>query len=112
MAFETSFMVEWGDCDDAGIVFYPNYFYWLDSTFQRWLRAKGVSLRDVRKRYDVSVPNGLLLKGLIWTCRAAPDRRYVPLLESLVKDCLSITPFGKRFAEGATACKRVLDELD
>jgi len=27
--FRTEFPIEWGDCDEAGIVFYPNYFYWL-----------------------------------------------------------------------------------
>ncbi len=56
MAFETSFMVEWGDCDEAGIVFYPNYFYWLDCTFQRWLRSKGISQRDIRGRFGVNLP--------------------------------------------------------
>ena len=39
-------MVEWGDCDEAGIVCYPNYFYWLDCTFQRWLRSVGLSQRE------------------------------------------------------------------
>lgn len=24
--------VEWGDCDPAGIVFYPNYFRWFDAS--------------------------------------------------------------------------------
>jgi acyl-CoA thioesterase FadM len=23
--------VTWGDCDPAGIIFYPNYFRWIDS---------------------------------------------------------------------------------
>jgi YbgC/YbaW family acyl-CoA thioester hydrolase len=51
MSYETRFMVEWGDCDEAGIVFYPNYFYWLDCTFQRWLRSVGLSQRELRRRY-------------------------------------------------------------
>ena len=74
------------------------------------LSAQEPELKEVW-RYDVSVPNGLLLKGLIWIFRAAPDPRHKPVLQSLRKECLSITPFGKRFAEGATACKRVLGEL-
>src|SRR3954452_23921719 len=49
--FETAFTIEWGDCDEAGIVFYPNYFYWLDSTYQRWLRARGLSQRKLRSRF-------------------------------------------------------------
>jgi YbgC/YbaW family acyl-CoA thioester hydrolase len=51
MSFETRFMIEWGDCDENGIVFYPNYFYWLDCTFQRWLRSVGLSQRELRRRY-------------------------------------------------------------
>ena len=39
-AFITSYRIEWGDCDEAGIVFYPNYFYWLDCRFQRLLRER------------------------------------------------------------------------
>ena len=54
--FTTSVTIEWGDCDEAGIVFYPNYFYWLDCAFQRLLRARGLSLRDIRKRYGAVTP--------------------------------------------------------
>jgi acyl-CoA thioester hydrolase len=54
--FETSFTIEWGDCDEAGIVFYPNYFYWLDCTFQQFLRARGLSQRDLRKRFGAVTP--------------------------------------------------------
>ncbi len=54
--FKTSFTIEWGDCDEAGIVFYPNYFYWLDCSFQRLLRARGLSQREVRKRFGAVTP--------------------------------------------------------
>jgi 4-hydroxybenzoyl-CoA thioesterase len=30
-----------GDCDPAGIVFYPNIFRWLDKSFHDWLRTMG-----------------------------------------------------------------------
>ena len=54
--FKTSFTVEWGDCDEAGIVFYPNYFYWFDCSFHRLLRARGLSQRDVRSRFNAVTP--------------------------------------------------------
>jgi 4-hydroxybenzoyl-CoA thioesterase len=54
--FKSSVTIEWGDCDEAGIVFYPNYFYWIDSAFQKLLRAGGMSLRDVRKRFGAVTP--------------------------------------------------------
>lgn len=54
--FRSTFTIEWGDCDEAGIVFYPNYFYWFDCTFQRLLRARGLSQRDVRSRFGAVTP--------------------------------------------------------
>ncbi|MFN3312610.1 MAG: acyl-CoA thioesterase [Hyphomonas sp.] len=32
--------VSFGDCDPAGIVFYPNYFRWTDALFHRFLDDK------------------------------------------------------------------------
>jgi YbgC/YbaW family acyl-CoA thioester hydrolase len=48
--------VEWGDCDEAGIVFYPNYFYWFDCGFQRLLRGRGLSQRILRERFGAVTP--------------------------------------------------------
>ena len=36
------FTVEFGDCDPAQIVFYPNYFRWMDAAALRFFRAAGV----------------------------------------------------------------------
>lgn len=54
--FTTSLTVEWGDCDEAGIVFYPNVFYWCDCTFQRFLRARKLSQRVLRARFGAVTP--------------------------------------------------------
>ncbi len=35
--------VEWGDCDPARIVFYPNYLRWFDAAFHHWLIDAGKS---------------------------------------------------------------------
>lgn len=32
--------ISFGDCDPAGIVFYPNFFAWMDATFHAYLRAR------------------------------------------------------------------------
>lgn len=48
--------VEWGDCDEAGIVFYPNYFYWFDCAFQRLLRSRGLSQRVLKARFGAVTP--------------------------------------------------------
>ncbi len=36
------FTVEWGDCDPAGIVFFPNFFRWMDAAALHFFRAAGV----------------------------------------------------------------------
>ena len=36
------FTVEFGDCDPAGIVFYPNFFRWMDAASLHYFRAAGV----------------------------------------------------------------------
>lgn len=52
-AWTTTFEIAWGDCDDAGIVFYPHYFRWMDTAFHRFLRARGTSHRTIIERYGV-----------------------------------------------------------
>src|ERR1700704_5800187 len=34
--------VEWGDCDPAGIVYYPAYFRWIDQATYRLFLAAGL----------------------------------------------------------------------
>jgi len=38
----SEFFVEFGDCDPAQIVFYPNFFRWMDAASLRFFRAAGV----------------------------------------------------------------------
>ena len=54
--FRSEFTIEFGDCDEAGLVFYPNYFYWFDCAFQRALRECGLSQRDLRSRFGGVTP--------------------------------------------------------
>jgi len=49
--------IAWGDCDEQGIVYYPNYFYWMDSAFQALLRKAGLSLRAIRENFGaIGIP--------------------------------------------------------
>jgi 4-hydroxybenzoyl-CoA thioesterase len=49
--------IAWGDCDEQGIVYYPNYFYWMDSAFQALLRKAGLSLRIIREQFGaIGIP--------------------------------------------------------
>jgi 4-hydroxybenzoyl-CoA thioesterase len=39
--------VEWGDCDPAGIVYYPSYFRWCDQATHRLFLRAGLKRDDV-----------------------------------------------------------------
>jgi 4-hydroxybenzoyl-CoA thioesterase len=44
--------VQWGDCDPAGIVFYPRYFEWLDaSTILLFEKATGMTKIKMLEKY-------------------------------------------------------------
>ncbi|MEY8837959.1 acyl-CoA thioesterase [Cribrihabitans sp. XS_ASV171] len=64
---QTSF----GDCDPAGIVYYPNICKWLDATFHDWIRghgghaslcarlgAMGLGLMDVHVKFRAPIRDG------------------------------------------------------
>jgi 4-hydroxybenzoyl-CoA thioesterase len=45
--------VQWGDCDPAGIVFYPRYFEWFDaSTILLFEKATGMTKIKMLEKYD------------------------------------------------------------
>jgi len=45
--------VQWGDCDPAGIVFYPRYFEWFDaSTILLFEKATGLTKIKMLEKYD------------------------------------------------------------
>ena len=43
----------WGDCDAAGIIFYPNYFRWFDECTQALLRSVGLGQRSLREEFGI-----------------------------------------------------------
>ena len=50
---QVEIQVNWGDCDAAGIIFYPNYFRWFDECTQALLRSVGVGQRSLRDEFDI-----------------------------------------------------------
>src|ERR1035437_5539396 len=53
MSSQLEARIVWGDCDEQGIVFYPKYFYWMDSAFQSLLRDAGQSIRTMREEFSI-----------------------------------------------------------
>ena len=46
--------IEWGHCDPAGIVYFPNYFSYFDSGANAlFLRALGLNKFQILKKYDI-----------------------------------------------------------
>jgi 4-hydroxybenzoyl-CoA thioesterase len=50
---EKRFLVEWGDCDPAGIVFYPRYLEWFDACTTGLFATAGIPISTVFKAYGV-----------------------------------------------------------
>lgn len=48
----TSFAVSWGDCDPAGIVFYPRYFEWFDRSAHLLFESVGLDHHAIVERWN------------------------------------------------------------
>jgi YbgC/YbaW family acyl-CoA thioester hydrolase len=49
--------VTWGDCDPAGIIYYPNYFRWIDSGTWNLFFAVGLTPERLHAEYpDMDMP--------------------------------------------------------
>lgn len=54
--------VEFGDCDPAGIVWFPNFFRWVDAASRHFFRACGVPAWT-----DTTVTHGIIGTPLVQT---------------------------------------------
>ena len=45
-------MVEWGDCDPAGIVFFPNYLRWMDESALHLFESIGLGWKTLQYKYN------------------------------------------------------------
>jgi YbgC/YbaW family acyl-CoA thioester hydrolase len=43
-----SCQVQWGDCDPAGIIFYPTYFRWMDAATWAFMESVGYGAKRMR----------------------------------------------------------------
>jgi len=75
MAFIQERIIEWGDCDAAGIVFYPNYFRWIDGCFHAMCRASGFDQMTMMRDHGL-VGTPLVSSGLKFR---SPGRYHDPL---------------------------------
>jgi 4-hydroxybenzoyl-CoA thioesterase len=45
--------IEWGDCDPAGIVYFPRYFVFFDNCTVGMFEAVGLRKSEMLKQYDI-----------------------------------------------------------
>ena len=53
LATTLSVLVQWGDCDPADIVFYPNYFRWFDAASRMYFEQILPPKRQLLERYGI-----------------------------------------------------------
>jgi 4-hydroxybenzoyl-CoA thioesterase len=46
--------IEWGDCDPAGIVYFPRYFEFFNDATIALFEAVGLRKRELLQRYDIA----------------------------------------------------------
>jgi len=44
--------VYWGDCDPAGIIFYPTYFRWMDAATWAFMSSVGYGAKRMREEHQ------------------------------------------------------------
>jgi 4-hydroxybenzoyl-CoA thioesterase len=56
MIVDYKFRVRWGDTDAAGVVFYPNFYKWMDDATHEFLAAIGSPSSTLFVKQQISVP--------------------------------------------------------
>ncbi len=51
-----NFIVEWGETDAAGIVFFPNFYKWMDESINDIFRQLDISLKDLFETERIAIP--------------------------------------------------------
>lgn len=50
-----TFRLSYGDCDPAGIVYYANYYRWMERTHTEWWFLRGLRFDELADRFGVSL---------------------------------------------------------
>ena len=54
--FETTRILRFGDCDPAGIAYFPSYFHFLNGVVEEWWSEIGFPWRDLFQRRRIGLP--------------------------------------------------------
>ncbi|HMA50629.1 MAG TPA: thioesterase family protein [Magnetospirillaceae bacterium] len=54
--FTTSRILRFGDCDPAGIAYFPSYFHFLNGVMEEWWGELGFPWRDLFQKRKIGLP--------------------------------------------------------
>jgi 4-hydroxybenzoyl-CoA thioesterase len=122
--------VEFGDCDPAGIVWFPNFFRWIDAAsrhffvecgvppwheLERRIGVMGTPLVDTQARFVKSASYGdtLDIESSVaeWRTRSFVQRHRVLRAGELVMECTEVRVFAARREEGGIRAVEVPREI-
>lgn len=123
--------VEFGDCDPAGIVWYPNFFRWIDAASRHFFASCGVPpwhelerrtgvlgtpLVDTQARFvrSASYPDVLDIHTSIteWRGKSFVQTHRVMRGEELILECTEVRVFARREGNGIRAVPVPQEILD
>jgi len=131
--FSADVQVSFGDCDPAGIVFYPNFFRWVDRAFHALLRerlgghagvcrdlgAQGLGLMNVEMAFKSPAAEGDLLHlrivDITWARKSYDVRYHAHIGERLVFEAVEtrgvfVRRDGRMAAGDVTPLKDLLEK--
>jgi len=125
-----SVRVEFGDCDPAGIVWFPNFFRWIDAASRhffvecgvpRWeetartLGVIGTPLVDTHTRFVNSASYGDTLEFETriseWRTKSFVQAYRVTRGDTLILECEEVRIFGGKREDGSLRAVPVPDEI-
>ena len=67
-AFTTTRILRFGDCDPAGIAYFPSYFHFLNGVHEEWWQSIGFPWRDMFQNRRIGLPTVQLdtHKSIAW----------------------------------------------
>ncbi len=89
--YTRSFQLTYGDCDPAGIVYYANYFRWMEHTHTSWWHHVGERIDEFAPRYGVELVTRHT--GCEFT---APARPFDVVIAELAAESIGRTSFRMR----------------
>ncbi|MDM0043795.1 acyl-CoA thioesterase [Variovorax dokdonensis] len=122
--------VEFGDCDPAGIVWFPNFFRWIDAASRhyftecgvpRWeettrtLGVIGTPLVDTQARFVSTASYGDTLEVQTtireWRAKSFVQAYRVMRGDTLILECEEVRIFGGKHPDGRLKAMPVPDEI-